>query len=127
MIHPLLQLIAREPDLLGEHAGAYAELLATEIEKTSRSWQAWLALYAIALFLLAVGIVFTGVALMLWALAPLATMNLPWLLVLVPLAPLLAGSVCLSRARARPKYAGLAVVKEQLGADLAMLRTVTAS
>ena len=32
MIHPLLQLIATQPQLLADHAEAYGEMLAVEVE-----------------------------------------------------------------------------------------------
>ena len=127
MIHPLFQVIAREPDLITEHVGAYAGLVATEIEKTASYWKSRVVLHATALILLTVSIIFTGVALMLWALVPLANMNLPWLLVLVPLAFLLVGGVCASIARAEPKSPAFDALKQQVSADLAMLREVSAS
>ncbi len=126
MIHPLLHLIGTKPHLLGEHAEAYAELVGTEIDKTKRNWTSRFGLYAVALFLLTVGTVFTGMALMLWALVPLATMHLPWLLVVVPLVPLMIGGYCVFRARAEPKYPLFDALKQQLSADLAMLREVNA-
>lgn len=126
MIHPLLRLIGTKPHLLGEHAEAYAELVGTEIDKTTKNWTSRFGLYAVALFLLTVGTVFTGVALLLCALVPLATMHLPWLLVVVPLVPLMIGGYCAARARAEPKYPAFDVLKQQLSADLAMLREVNA-
>ena len=126
MLHPLLHLIATKPQLLGEHAGAYAELVGDEVDKAAKSWTSRLGFYAVAFFLLTVGTVFAGVALMLLALMPMANMNLPWLLILVPCAPLLAGSLCLLRARAEPKYAAFDALKQQVSADLAMLREVSA-
>ncbi len=126
MLHPLLHLIATKPQLLGEHMEAYAELVGVEVGKTTKLWKARAQLYAVALFLLIVGILFAGVALMLWALMPATEMNLPWLLPAVPLVPLLAGSVCALRARAKPMYSGFGILKTQVSADLAMLREVSA-
>ena len=126
MIQSLLHLMGTKPHLLGEHAEAYAELVGAEFDKTTKSWKSRMGLYAVALFLLTVGSIFTGVALMLWALMPLANMNWPWLLVLVPLAPLLVGAFCVSRARAEPKYPAFDALKQQVSADLAMLREVSA-
>jgi len=126
MLQSLLHLLATKPQLLGEHAGAYAELVGNEVDKTTRSWTSRIGLFAAAYLLLLLGSIFTGAALMLWALVPVATMNLPWLLVLVPLTPLLLGGVCVSRARAEPKYPAFDALKQQVSADLAMLREVSA-
>ena len=126
MLHPLLHLIATKPQLLGEHVEAYAELVGVEVGQTAQRWKSRVGLYAIALGLLTVGTVFTGVALMLWALIPMANMNLPWLLVLVPLTPLAVGGICLARARAQPKHAAFDALRQQVSADLAMLREVSA-
>ena len=124
MLHPVLQLIANKPQLVGEHLAAYAELVGSEVGRTTNLWRSRAQLYAVALFLLTVGILFGGVAIMLWAMMPVSGMHLPWLLPTVPLAPLVAGSLCLLKARVRPAYAGLGVLKTQLAADLALLREV---
>jgi len=125
MIHPLLHLIASRPELVGDHVGAYAELVGAEVDKTSRMWIVRIACYAVAALLLTASFVFTGFALMLWAVMPLAEMNSPWLLVAVPLVTLLVGAACLWRARAAPERSAFETVKQQLSADLAMLREVS--
>ncbi|MGH8795440.1 MAG: hypothetical protein ACREXI_00155 [Caldimonas sp.] len=127
MIHPLLHLIATRPELLGEHVEAYAELVGSEVDKTSRLWILRIACYAVAALLLTASVVFTGVALMLWAVVPTADMDMPWLLVAVPLVSLLVGAGCLWRARAAPEHRAFETVKQQLGADLAMLREVSSA
>lgn len=125
MFHPLLHLITTNPQLLGEHAEAYAELVRLEIDKTTASWKSRVALYAMSLILFMVGAIFAGVALMLWAAIPTAaTMHVPALLIVVPLVPLLAGGWFVFRARAELKYPAFDVLKQQLSADLAMLREV---
>lgn len=127
MIHPLLHLIATKPELLGDHVEAYAELVGAEVGKTSKMWISRGVFYAAAMFLLTTFITFTGVALMLWAVVPADGMNAPWLLVVVPLVPLVAGVICIIRARAEPEQAAFDTVKQQLRADLAMLRVVNAT
>jgi hypothetical protein len=37
-VHPLLHLIATRPQLLADHAEAYAELVAVEIDCMSATW-----------------------------------------------------------------------------------------
>ena len=127
MIHPLLHLVATKPQLIGDHVGAYADLVGAEVEKTSKLWMSRVLFGAIALFLLSAFIVFTGVALMLWALVPLDNMNAPWLLLVVPLVPLLAGVLCAMKAASKPERGAFDTVKEQINADLAMLREVGAA
>ncbi len=127
MLHPLLHLFATNPHLLGEHVEAYADLVSAEVGSATKRWKARLALYAMAIFLLIVGAVLAGVALMLWALMPTINMQAPWLLLVVPLAPLLLGALCLFRARAEPEHPAFNTLKNQVSADLAMLREVSAS
>ena len=127
MIHPLLHLIATKPQLLGDHVEAYAELVGAEVGKTSRVWVSRVVMYTAAMLLLTTFVTFTGVALMLWAIVPTESMNTPWLLVAVPVAPLVAGLFCLARARVEPARSGFDTVKEQFNADLAMLREVSAA
>ena len=127
MIHPLLHLIATKPQLLGDHVEAYAELVGAEVGKTSKLWISRVVFYAVALFLLTAGLVFTGVALMLWAVVPPDNMNYPWLLIVVPVVPLLAGVFCIMKARTSPDQTPFETVKQQLSADMAMLREVSAA
>ena len=127
MIHPLLHLIATKPQLLGDHVEAYAELVGAEVGKTSKMWISRVVFYAIALFLLSAGLIFTGVALMLWAVVPSDNMNSPWLLIVVPLVPLIAGGFCIMKARAHPDQTPFETIKQQLNADMAMLREVSAA
>ena len=64
---------------------------------------------------------------MLWALVPLDNMNAPWLLLVVPLVPLVAGVICAMKAANTPEQGAFATVKDQINADLAMLREVGAT
>jgi hypothetical protein len=126
-IHPLLHLIATEPHLLGEHVSAYSDLVGVEIQKTSKMWMTRAVFWAAAAFFLLVGLLFTGGALMLWAVVPGDSMNMPWLLVLVPLVPLLGGGFCALKARAQTAESAFGTIKEQVNADLAMLREMSAT
>src|ERR1019366_6773265 len=126
MIHPLLRLIATEPQILGDHVEAYAELVGDEVKKTSSAWATRLGLYLAALCLLGVGLVFTGVALMLWAALPPSGFQAPWVLVAVPAATFVAALLCAILARRSPIENAFDNVKKQLSADMAMLREVSA-
>jgi hypothetical protein len=126
MIHPLLRLIATEPQILGDHVEAYAELVGDEVKKTSSAWATRLGFYMAALGLLCVGLVFTGTALMLWSALPPSGFQAPWVLIAVPLATFLAAIVCAVLASRSPVENAFDNVKKQLSADMAMLREVSA-
>lgn len=127
MIHPLLHLIATKPHLLGDHVEAYTQLIGAELDKTTKRWISKVVYAVVALFLLSAGLIFIGVALMLWAVVPADQMNSPWLLIAVPVLPLLAGGFCLYKVQAEPGETAFGTVKEQINADLAMLRQVSTS
>ncbi|MGZ5129627.1 MAG: hypothetical protein ACXWCV_01905 [Caldimonas sp.] len=126
MIHPLLRLIATEPHLLGDHVEAYAELVGDEVKKAGSAWGLRVGLYLTALCLIAVGLVLAGVAVMLWAALPVAGIHTPWLLIAVPAVALLGAVICIVVARMKPVENAFDNVKEQLSADMAMLREVSA-
>jgi hypothetical protein len=127
MIHPLLRLAASQPQLLGDHVEAYADLVGEEVGKISTSLMTRVGLYAGAAVLLMVGLVLVGVALMLRATVPASDYVAGWALVVVPLTPLLVGAICVAVARARPAEKAFDGLKKQLNADMAMLREVSAS
>lgn len=127
IFHPLLHLIASKPHLLADHVEAYSALIGAEIDKTTKRWISRVVYYAVALFLFSTAMTFVGVALMFWAVMPADEMNMPWLLIVVPVLPMLIGGFLLYRAQAEPEQSAFETVKEQLSADLAMLRQVNAS
>lgn len=126
MIHPVLKLIATEPQLVGDHVEAYAELVGEEISKVSSGWIRRIALWAVAGVLALVGLLLVGVALLVWAATPDADLRSGWLLVIVPLVPLVGAGVCAMTARAHTISNAFDTVKAQLNADMAMLREVSA-
>ena len=126
MIHPLLRLIATEPQVLGDHVEAYAELVGDEVKKTGSAWGLRIGLYAGALGLGAIGLVLAGVAVMLWASLPASGFQAPWVLIVVPGVVLVAAIVCIVVARRKPIENAFDNVKKQLNADMAMLREVSA-
>ncbi len=126
-MHPLLHLIVREPDLLADHAGAYAELLGEEIGVASAQWKRKALLSAIALCGAGVGAVLTGVALMLWAVVPPDNMNAPWALIVAPLVPLGLAVACWVSAQNTAGPKAFEQVRRQLREDAAMFKGATAS
>lgn len=121
-MHPLLTLLATQPQLLADHAEAYAELLATEIEQVSTDWKRQALLTAAALCSLVVAALLAGVALLLWAVVAHDQMPAPWLLIAVPLVPVAVALWCRIAARTAVDRKAFSTVKQQLQADVAMLR-----
>jgi hypothetical protein len=124
MLHPLVNLISTQPQLLGEHAEAYADLLAAEVGRIGTDWKRRALLNAVALCSLGVAAVLAGVALMLWSVIPAAQILAPWALVCAPLAPAVLAVACLlalprADAAGGPAFASL---RRQLQADMALLR-----
>jgi uncharacterized membrane protein YqjE len=127
MMHPLLHLITTQPQLLADHAEAYADLLGEEIGTASAVWKRRVVLNALALCGLGVAAVLGGVALMLWAVIPPADIQAPWALVVAPLLPLLGAVACVVAARSEVRTGAFETVRRQVKADVAMLREVSAS
>lgn len=124
MIHPLLRLVATQPQLLADHAAAYAGLVGEEIGRSINGVKQRVMLVSIALGLIAVAAVLGGVAVMLWAVIPTASMHAPWALIAAPGVPAVVGVVCLAVGRSPPADT-FAELKQQVAADLVMLREVS--
>lgn len=123
-IHPLLRLAATHPHLLADHAAAYAELLGDEMGKTVLSWKQKALFNAMGIGLFGVGAVLAGVAAMLWALIPAPPAHASWALIAAPAVPTLLALLCIFAGR-RSAPDAFTQVKQQLGADLSMLREVS--
>ncbi len=126
MIHPLLRLIATQPQLLADHAESYAGLVGEELGKTTTVWKRRVLLSAAALCLFGVAAVLGGVALMLWAVMPAANLHAPWALVAAPAVPALAALWCAFEGQ-RSESDAFADLKQQIATDLTMLREVSAA
>ena len=127
MLQRLIRLAASQPDLLAEHAGAYAELATAEATLLAQRLRRQTLLFAAALAALAVAVTLAGVALLLWAALPLAAMPMPVLLLVVPVLPALLGLGCAWRAASstgQPAFIGL---QRQWQADTAMLHAAGAA
>ncbi|MFN0186744.1 MAG: hypothetical protein ACKVQR_23270 [Aquabacterium sp.] len=121
----LLRLLATQPALLGEHAQAYGELVVAGLPRAAAAWRRQAMLVAGAVVCLLAAVVLAGVAVMLWATLPAATMPAPWLLLVAPLVPALVGIACMLAAPAPAGTGLLDDLQTQVQADLAMLRDVT--
>lgn len=124
MVHPLLRLIATQPQLLADHAESYAGLVGEELGKTAAVWKRRVLLSAVALCLVGVAAVLGGVALMLWAVMPAANIQAPWALFAAPALPTLLALWCAYEGR-RDTSDGFRDLKQQIAADLLMLREVS--
>jgi len=123
---PLLRLATVRPQLLVDHAQAYADLLLLEGGQLSVRWRRQLLLGSLALCGGAVALVLAGVALMLWAALPPGSIHAPAWLVAVPALPLLAAIGCALALRSDDRAGPFAVLRQQLQADSAMLREALA-
>ena len=119
-IHPIVHVAARRPQLLAEHAKAYGDLLLEEGRRTLSSLVLHAVLYAAAGVLGGLGLVFGGVALLLYAAIP-GELRDGWLLVALPCASMLAAGACFIGARTLPIDLTLDVVGRQVKADIDML------
>jgi hypothetical protein len=126
MLHPVFRLAATQPQLLAEHAAAYAGLLADELSVSGAHIKRRLALQMAGLACLGIAAVLAGVAILLWASLPAQVIRLPWLLWATPLAPGLLGLLTLWTASRQPAPEAFAALRLQLAEDAALLRgTVT--
>ena len=123
MIHPLLRLIASHPELVSDHAQAYAALLGEDFGKTTSVFKRRAAFGVAAVCLGMVALLLGGIAVMLWAVSPPAAIHSPWALLAAPLVPAVLALGCglVSRQPAAPPFDNL---KQQFAADLRMLREV---
>lgn len=77
MIHPLLRLAATQPQMLADHAEAYAALVGEELGRSAAAAKQRLLLAAAGLCLAVTAAVLAGVAAMLWAVTPPANLQTP--------------------------------------------------
>ncbi|MBK7615418.1 MAG: hypothetical protein IPJ08_13345 [Burkholderiales bacterium] len=120
--HPLLYLLATRPQWLAEHALAYGGLAGDELALAACHWQrqAWLQAVAAGCAVATLGV--AGVALLLWAVTPAALQPSPWLWWLALGLPAGPGLLCLALARNGQRQRSFAGLREQLQADLTLLR-----
>jgi hypothetical protein len=120
MLHPLLRLALARPDLLADHASAYAELALDNARDVAAAWQLRLVGWVLLAAGVLLSVTFAGVALMLYGAVGAVTQ--PWLLWAVPLVPLLLALVGAWLARRPAAARGGVSVAQQFEADLSLLR-----
>ena len=129
MLHPLIHLIATQPQLLGSHAAAYGELISTELAVQAQTLKRRTLWVALAVCFLGVAAVLAGVATLLWALLVPALQPVPWIVILVPLVPFVLSVVCglLARKPWVAQDAAFAELRRQVQADIELLRSMDAA
>jgi hypothetical protein len=95
-MHAWLHLVANQPQLLIDHAHAYADLAVVQMARMSARWKRRLVLCAVALGGGVVASMLAGVALMLWSVTPALPARAILLLIVVPLVPALVAAGCLT-------------------------------
>jgi hypothetical protein len=121
-MHAWLHLVANQPQLLLDHAHAYADLAAVQMARVSAHWKRRLVLCAVALGGGVVASALAGVALMLWSVTPVLPAPAIWTLIVVPLAPALVATGCLTALHVQ-RDAGSVTPSlwQQIKADLQVL------
>lgn len=122
MIHPLFTTLARRPELVAEHLGAYAQLLGAETAETAALLRRRLRWQVLGGLSLALGLILGGTALLLWAALPLAAMPHPWVLAAVPAVPLALAAYSAWKLSTLPWSCSFALLRQQMAQDQALLR-----
>ncbi|MDN4592256.1 hypothetical protein DBA29_27680 [Xenophilus aerolatus] len=120
MLHPIFRAVLRRPDLLAVHLANYVELLKGEAVSLATSWAVRVAGGAVAVVSAVLALGLTGVAVMLGFLHG----SFHWVLAAIPGAAwvLAASGVALAmRSTTKEKVDD---VKEEVEADLSVLRKV---
>lgn len=122
-MHPLIRSFMTHPDLLLEHLGAYGELAGAELETLAKHYRRNWLLLGMSMLLGAITLGFFGTAFMLWVVSGHALgMSQLWLLGLPGALSLLGLLACLMGIYASQPLEPLAVIGEQLKADVHWLR-----
>lgn len=127
MLHPALHLLATRPQWLAEHAEAYAELASAELGEAAAAWRRSALLGAATLLAATVAAGLGGVSLMLWAVTPELPPQTAWLLWATPALPLVLALVGVWVMQSKRRGQAFIVLRQQLQADMALLRAMGAS
>lgn len=125
MLHPVFRLAASQPQLLAEHAAGYAGLLAEEVASSGAHIKRRITLQIVGLLSLMVASILAGVAVLLWASLPPASLQQPWLLWFTPLIPAAVGIFAIVLAKNGEAPPAFATLREQFAQDASLLRRTT--
>jgi hypothetical protein len=118
MRNVMLKLIVMQPEVLLTHVKNYADLAVEEFQYAFAAWRWRVMLYAVSGVLLALGVLCGLMSSLLWGALPVLHPDNSWVLVVLPVALLLAGvGVGLAGygRTASPLFGG---IKEQLDLDM---------
>lgn len=127
MIHPLIKVLATRPDLLADHLGAYAALIAAEAAEAAQAAQRRLLWAACAAGLALCGLLLAAMAGLLAAALPWSAMPAPWVLPLLPALCWGAALLCHWRGRKAVVALALDTVREQWALDAALIQRAGAA
>jgi hypothetical protein len=118
----LWRLLMGSPHLLGEHAAGYAALVRDEGARSLHLVLRQLQLQALLLGSVTASLVLAGVALMLWSGGPAALPARAWVLLVVPLLPLVVAAWALYAGRSIGPLPLWAAWQRQVAADAELLQ-----
>jgi hypothetical protein len=121
-LHPALQLLTAQPQLVLDHAGFYVDWLVSQLSHACARWRWRLILFAVAIASVGVAVVLAGVALMLAATMPAVGPLAIWVLVATPLFPLVLALACAAALRSKPQEGIIDQLKVQINEDMLMFR-----
>lgn len=121
-IHPLFITLFTRPERLVEHAGAYYDLASAEAGEVIARLRLRVIYLVVALVCLALGVLFSGVALLFLALYPVSQMHAPWVLAVVPAVPLLLAGLFLWLQHRQTLGHSFPLLREQLAIDRSLFR-----
>ncbi len=123
MTHPALLILAKNPELLADHAEAYTDLIAESFKRMVIDWRRRAVCEIAIAFCVLLSVLFAGVAGMLWGISVGLTNQGLWILYAIPILPLLI-ALGLWQFASKHSYGteALDIVKHQVRADLAVLR-----
>lgn len=120
VLHPLLSVLVRRPDLVLAHLAGYATLIREEASATGSAIVRRALAWAVAILSFTVFLVLAGVAAMLAALHA----QVHWVLLLVPGIALVLSVLAWAQARQKLPAEALSELRSQLDADIEILRTL---
>jgi hypothetical protein len=120
----LFTVFMAQPDLLLEHANAYAALVSDDIKSASTAGKQSAVWGAALLCCVGVAAVLAGGALMIWATVAENAIRLPWVLLATPIAPLIAAAFCFKKFRPQSDAPAFAKLRHQIAADMQMLQEI---
>lgn len=124
-MHPFFKLMVDRPAVITDHVEAYASLAALELSGAVTQLRVRALKTAIALSCVAVAAVLAGVAVMLWAVTPPDQLHAPWALWLVPGLPAIVAAWSWLSAQAISDTLAFSLLRDQVRADIDMLREVS--